>query len=60
MARVVSSLVLGPIVLLAIYLGPPASDGLLIAAAAVLAWEWGRVCGRQRGFGLAEGTLVAA
>ncbi|SMF70579.1 phosphatidate cytidylyltransferase [Tistlia consotensis] len=57
--RVVSSLVLAPIVLLAIHLGPPASDGLLLAAAAVMAWEWGRICGRRRGFGAAEGAVVA-
>lgn len=59
LTRVVSSLVLGPIVLVAIHLGPPASDGLILAAAAILAWEWGRICGRRRGFGAAEGALVA-
>ncbi len=58
--RVLSSLVLGPVVLLAIYLGPPTSDGLLLAVAAVLAWEWGSVCGRRRGLGAAESALVAA
>lgn len=60
MTRVVSSLVLAPVVLLAIHLGPPASDGLLLATAAILAWEWGRICGRRRGFGPTEAAVLVA
>jgi phosphatidate cytidylyltransferase len=41
----VSALVLGPAALALIYLGPPHFDVLLTAVAAVLAWEWSRLCG---------------
>ncbi|MDH3594169.1 MAG: phosphatidate cytidylyltransferase [Rhodospirillales bacterium] len=42
--RVVSALVLGPAVLALIYLGPPYFDILLTAVAAILTWEWSRLC----------------
>jgi len=43
--RVVSALVLGPAALALIYLGPPYFDILLTALAAILSWEWSRLCG---------------
>lgn len=58
--RVISALVLAPIVLVAIHLGPPASDGLLLATVGVLAWEWARLCSRRRRFGFTDAALVVA
>ena len=42
--RIVSALVLAPLILLVIYLGPPWSDILIVLAAAVLGYEWQRIC----------------
>lgn len=42
-ARVLSALVLAPPVLMALYLGPPYSDALVLLAAALMAWECARV-----------------
>ncbi len=46
--RLVTGLVLAPPVLAAFYLGYPFLDLLVLLAAAVLAWEWGRICGRGK------------
>jgi phosphatidate cytidylyltransferase len=43
--RVVSSLVLAPVALAAAWLGGAFLAALTIAAAAVMAWEWARLCG---------------
>lgn len=48
--RVVSAVVLAPPVLAALIAGPPYSDILIVAAAAILAWEWGGIVLRSRGF----------
>ncbi|MGH7092322.1 MAG: phosphatidate cytidylyltransferase [Stellaceae bacterium] len=42
--RVVSALVLAPVALAAIWFGSPWLSALAVAAAAVMAWEWGRLC----------------
>ena len=42
--RVVAALVLGPLVLLAFYLGSPFADLLVTVAVAVASWEWVRIC----------------
>lgn len=55
--RVVSGLVLAPPVVLALYAGPPYSDVLVIAAGAVMAWEWARVV---RGRGMDPAVIGAA
>lgn len=47
--RVVSAVVLAPPVLAALIAGPPYSDILIVAAAAVLAWEWSGIVLRDRG-----------
>ena len=44
LARLLSALVLAPLVLGAIYLGPPYSDALILLAGAAMAWEWARLC----------------
>ena len=44
--RVASALVLGPITLVAIYLGWPYFGIMMTVIAAVLAWEWTRICHR--------------
>ncbi len=43
--RAVSALVLAPLVLAIVYLGAPYFDLLLTVVAAILAWEWARLCG---------------
>ena len=42
--RVVSALVLAPVALAAIWFGSPWLSVLAVAAAAVMGWEWGRLC----------------
>lgn len=43
-ARLVSAAVLAPPVAAALLAGPPYSSALVIIAAAVMAWEWARLC----------------
>lgn len=43
--RLGSALVLGPLALAAIYFGPPYFDILMTLIAAIMAWEWARLCG---------------
>ena len=47
-ARVLSALLLVPIVLAIVFLGSPAMEGLVILAAILLGWEWGGLCGADR------------
>ncbi|MBL8671345.1 MAG: phosphatidate cytidylyltransferase [Alphaproteobacteria bacterium] len=51
--RVLSSLVLAPLALAAIYLGTPWVDAFMAAAAMLMAWEWSHLCNRGRGTGRA-------
>lgn len=44
MKRLISSLVLAPPVLAAFYYGSPYANLLVVLAAALLAWEWARIC----------------
>lgn len=46
--RIVSAVVMAGIVLVALEAGPVAFDVLVALAAAVLAWEWTRICGGGR------------
>lgn len=43
-----SALMLGPLVLAAIYFGPPYFDILMTVIAGIMAWEWARLCGGGR------------
>lgn len=43
--RILSALVLAPLPIVAIWFGGPVLTVLTIAAAIVMAWEWGRLCG---------------
>ncbi|MHA1599939.1 MAG: phosphatidate cytidylyltransferase [Alphaproteobacteria bacterium] len=45
--RIFSALVLAPPVLAALYFGPPYSDILICIVAALVAWEWARLCGGE-------------
>ena len=45
--RLVTGLLLGPPVLAALYVGSPYSDLLIVVAAGIMAWEWGRLCGAE-------------
>jgi phosphatidate cytidylyltransferase len=56
--RVLSALVLAPLPIAAIWFGWPWLPLLTAAAAAVMAWEWGRLC-RGGNFGRAGIVLVA-
>ncbi len=56
-ARVVSALLLAPLVLLLLWLGPPWTDGLLLVAACIMMWEWARMCG-ARSLGWLEAVSV--
>jgi phosphatidate cytidylyltransferase len=44
-ARIVSALLMAPVALAAVWFGSPWLDFLTIAAAAIMAWEWARLCG---------------
>lgn len=57
--RLVSALVLAPLVLAAIYIGTPLFEIILTIAAALMAWEWDRLCGDRR-FGLSGWAMVLA
>jgi len=47
-SRVISALILAPIVAGAIYIGSPVYDLLVVAAIVVMAWEWRRLCAAQQ------------
>jgi phosphatidate cytidylyltransferase len=61
--RVLSAALLAPAALLCIWLGAEAWTALMAAAAAVLAWEWVRLCGystrRWPGLGVPVAVLAA-
>jgi phosphatidate cytidylyltransferase len=57
--RILSALVLVPLPIVAIWFGGPLLPILTIAAATVMAWEWGRLCGGADA-GAAAPTLIAA
>jgi phosphatidate cytidylyltransferase len=57
--RIVSALVLAPPVLVVLYLGSPYSDVLVCLAAALIAWEWARLCGGGS-IGLPGAVLIGA
>jgi phosphatidate cytidylyltransferase len=62
-ARVGSAVVLAPVVLAAVYFGPPYFEVLLAVVAAILAWEWVRLCGADRAAAMAvllTGIVFAA
>ncbi len=58
--RAVSALALVPPVLLAVWMGPPLSDLLLLLAGGVMAWEWGSLVRGPRPFGQPEALLLGA
>ena len=55
--RVFSAAVLGPVVLVALYLGSPFLELVVTGAAVAMAWEWDRLCGERR-FGLSGWAAV--
>ena len=58
-SRIISALILAPLVAGAIYLGSPVYDLLILAAVIVMAWEWRRLCAAQR-FDIAGVMLTIA
>lgn len=58
--RIVSASVLAPIALGAVYLGGWVFFGLVTVAAAVMVWEWDRMCGGTNGVTLGLATIVLA
>ena len=57
-ARIASALVMVPVALAIVWYGGPWIVGLAALAAALMAWEWGRLVGRSTG--LVDGFLLAA
>jgi phosphatidate cytidylyltransferase len=49
--RAISALTLAPVPVAAIWFGPPWLPLVTLAAAAVMAWEWSRLCRRRRPLG---------
>lgn len=56
--RVFSALILGPLALIAVFLGHPFLEIVVAAFALAMAWEWSRLCSAGR-FG-PEGWIIAA
>jgi len=56
-ARIASALVMVPVALAVVWYGGPWIAGLAALAAAVMAWEWGRLVGRSTG--PTDGLLLA-
>ncbi|WP_204247737.1 phosphatidate cytidylyltransferase [Kiloniella litopenaei] len=48
LVRSLSSIILGPPVLAAVYLGSPYSDELIVLSGLILAWEWASLCYRRK------------
>jgi phosphatidate cytidylyltransferase len=57
--RVISALVLAPVVLAAVWLGGIGFFALVLAAVAMMGWEWARLVARG-GFGLTGALILAA
>lgn len=57
--RILSALVLGPLVLAAVYFGRPWLELVVAAAVAILVWEWTRLCQEGR-FGMSGVILLFA
>jgi phosphatidate cytidylyltransferase len=57
--RILSALVLAPLPIVAIWFGGPFLTALTVAAAIVMAWEWGRLCGGGTA-GVAAPVLIVA
>jgi phosphatidate cytidylyltransferase len=57
--RILSALVLAPLPIVAIWFGGPFLTALTVAAAIVMAWEWGRLCGGDTA-GVAAPVLIVA
>ncbi len=55
--RILSSLVLAPLALGVVWLGPPWVAGMAALGAAVMGWEWARLC-RARRFGVVGALVV--
>ena len=58
--RVISSLVLAPIPLVAAFLGRPFWDILIAATGALMAWEWARLCCRGTATPVGLATIAIA
>jgi len=56
--RILSALALAPLPIVAIWFGGPILTALTLAAAIVMAWEWGRLCGAAAG--VAAPVLIVA
>lgn len=46
--RILSTFILAPPVLAAVYAGAPYFNLMLVLISLLMAWEWGRLCGRER------------
>ena len=55
--RVISAVVLAPVLVAVIMVGAPYFEIVLIVSAMVMAWEWDRICGQQK-FGASGWVMV--
>lgn len=59
--RILSAIILGPLVLVAVWIGTPVFDAVVALAAALMTWEWDRICrGRFGRTGKVAAVAVAA
>jgi phosphatidate cytidylyltransferase len=65
--RILSALVLGPVALIAVYVGSPLFDAMVALSAAIMTWEWDRICrghfsrtGRVTAIAVAVAALLGA
>jgi phosphatidate cytidylyltransferase len=58
--RILSALALAPLPIIAIWFGGPLLPTLTVAAAIVMAWEWGRLCGGGIGGRVLIGVVAVA
>lgn len=58
--RIVSALIMAPLALLIVWLGSPFFDALVAVAAAIMVWEWDRICrGRFGNTGRMSAVAIA-
>jgi phosphatidate cytidylyltransferase len=47
-SRIISAIILAPLVVWAVYFGSPVYDLIILGAVVIMAWEWRRICTEQQ------------